>query len=448
LTLQGIEKTRARKIIDGFNAWNDSADASGRLGAADQQRLTLRSAARDGETLVRFLRGSEYPDGLGLLFMESDYLDQDMTRDNRDGSRIIGGVEVDSKTGRAIAYHLFESHPGDTTSGISTRTRRVPAEDLLHLFRAERPGQTRAVSWIASSMKTLRMLYGYLEAELVAARISSCKMGFYKIPPGEDFQSDDKNEAISDAAPGVFERMPTGWDFVPYDPQHPNAAAGNFVKTILRQMAGGLGVAYNNFANDLDGVSYSSIRSGSLEEREQWKVIQQWFSRNERQRIFSEWVKTAAITGKYGLRAGDVDEIIAAARWTGRRWAWVDPQSDLAAKKDEISFGLTAPQVIAAENGADYETNLELIKEANEARQIRGLSPIGSNAAAVQDTALNGAQIQAVAQILAQAASGQIPKEVVAPLLAASFPSLDEAEIAKITAPLKTFTAQPKAAGA
>lgn len=443
LTLPGIDN--AEQIIAAFVAWINQAEVSGRLRKADFERMVLRATARDGESLIRKLRGNKYRDGIALQILESDFLDENKSVDYRNGNRVIMGVEVND-LGERKAYHIFERHPGDSPSGITTRLQRIPAQDMLHILRTERPSATRAVSWLASSLKSLRMLYGYLEAELVASRIAALKMGFYKIPPGEDFTSDGEDSAtgapVTDASPGTFERMPTGWDFVPYDPQHPNTQAGNFIKTILRQLAGGLNVAYNNFANDLDGVSYSSIRSGTIEEREQWKVLQQWFSSQCMQEIFSAWVESAAIGGDRGFGAGDVEDIKAAAVWTGRRWPWVDPQSDIAAKKEEIALGLTNPSKIAAENGDNYGAIQDALMRDNETRVASGLNPVGGQSSAVQDTALNGAQITAAVQIIGAAARGEIPSASVAPLLKASFPSLDDNEIAAITKPLNNFKAQ------
>lgn len=448
LTLPGVDK--AKQIVAAFNSWLESAHIGMDLGKADAERMSLRTTARDGESLLRLYRGSDYRDGLAYQIIESDYLDENKTQDLRDGSRIVMGVELD-RMNKRIAYHMFTRHPGDSPSGISTKTERIAADEIIHVYRPERPGQTRAVSWLASSLKSLRMLYGYLEAELVASRIAASKMGFYKIPPGEDFGADGTDGAtgapVTDASPGTFERMPTGWDFVPYDPQHPNSQAGTFLKTILRQLAGGLNVAYNNFANDLDGVSFSSIRSGTIEEREQWKVLQQWFARAERQKLFEAWVNSVAITGSYGIRAGNADAIKFAAKWTGRRWPWVDPQSDISAKKDEIALGINTPSKIAAENGDDFDALQAQLAQDNEMRVSAGLNPVGGQSSAVQDTALNGAQIASAVQVITAAAQGQIPVASVAPILKASFPSLDDKEIADITKPLNNFKAKETSNG-
>ncbi len=77
---------------------------------------------------------------------------------------------------------------------------------------------------------------------------------------------------------GSFEQLPSGVDFKTFDPSHPTQQFETFVKTILRQVASGLNVPYNELANDLEGVSYSSLRQSVLEAREYYKFMQKFFS--------------------------------------------------------------------------------------------------------------------------------------------------------------------------
>ena len=438
LKVEGDGGERIQKL---FTEWADRSDVCGRLSFADRQRLMIRTAGRDGEGLDRILRGSSYPHGMALQMLESDYIDHEKNATLSDGNRIVMGVEVDQRLSE-VAYHMFASHPGDSIASVGQRVSRVSARDIIHVYRAERPGQVRSVSWMASSMQGLNMLRGYMEAELVASRTAACKMGFYKIPPGEDYGGDGKDASgapISDATPGSFEQMPTGWEFQSFDPQHPTSQFPFFVKSILRQIAGGLNVAYNNFANDLDGVSYSSIRSGTIEEREQWIVYQDWFARSYLRPIYTAWLEMAALSGV--ISADDAETYKYADKWTGRRWPWVDPQSDIAAKKEEIALGLTSPSEIAREQARDYQAIQKQISDDNAKREENNLAPIsaGTADAAVQDTALNGAQITSLVAVMTAAASGQLPVESVGPILKASFPSLDDKEIATITKPLKSF---------
>lgn len=63
------------KVRDAFNAWADSADARGLVSWPDLQRLVVRTAARDGDCFVRFLRGPSYKGGMALQVLEGDFVD-------------------------------------------------------------------------------------------------------------------------------------------------------------------------------------------------------------------------------------------------------------------------------------------------------------------------------------------------------------------------------------
>lgn len=74
---------------------------------------------------------------------------------------------------------------------------------------------------------------------------------------------------------------------------------------------------------------------------------------------------------------------------------------------------------------------------------IGGTNPLDPNAAAVQDTALNGAQIASLVQILASVTANILPIDSASGLIAAAFPSLSPEDIAKILDPLRNFTPSP-----
>jgi lambda family phage portal protein len=329
------------------------------------------------------------------------------------------GVEIDAHC-KPVAYWLWEGNPADAASGVGFFTGqrvRVPASEIIHVYRAERPQQVRGVPWCSSAIQTLHMLEGYQEAELVAARTASCKMGFYKIPPGEDFTPDAEGTQgpLSDASPGTFERLPTGWDFVQYDPQHPGANFDVFVKSILRSAAGGLNVAYNNFANDLDGVSYSSIRSGTLEERENWMVVQDWFINSFCSPLYSAWLESALLTQSVKLPFAKLEKF-RADTWTGRRWPWVDPLNDVQTREKELQLGITSKSQMVSEQGKDFaevQAQIAADRDIEEANSPEGAAVITTDGApmAVQDTAMNGAQVTAAVDVVKAIVLGDIPRE-------------------------------------
>lgn len=387
------EDTKAREVEAAFFKWLDRADVTGRYSAGDLQRAAVRLTARDGELFTRLYKSSEFPDGLGVQLLEADFVN-DQCEQAYNGNTTVMGVSLD-RYGREVAFSVYDQHPGDIGfgGGAGLKTSWVTADKIIHTFVSERPGQTRAPSWMAASMMSIRMLDGYREAELVAARIASCKMGFYKIPAGDDFTADGTTTdgaPVSDASPGSFERMPSGWDFTSYDPTHPAGNFAPFCKDIERDIANGFGVAYSNLANDLEAVNYSSIRAGTIEEREMWKVKQQWFANAFLRPLYRAWLSMAVLNGTVKLTTKQEEFFSVSDVWTGRRWDWVDPSNDIQALKEQVALGITSPSQIAAERGQNFAQVTKQIEADNALRVDAGLAPFGT--AAVDKPAFNGAK--------------------------------------------------------
>jgi lambda family phage portal protein len=158
--------------------------------------------------------------------------------------------------------------------------------------------------------------------------------------------------------------------FQPHESKYPNEVFGPFVKTTLQRIASGWRVAYHSLANDLEGVSYSSIRSGSLEERDRWASDQEWFISVFMEPVFKAWLQmgllSGAITMPNGspLPAAKIDKF-SKHEWQPRRWEWVDPKSDMEAKILAVRAGLMAPQDIASSMGYDFDDTLNSIALAN-----------------------------------------------------------------------------------
>jgi lambda family phage portal protein len=307
------------------------------------------------------------PDGLGVRILESDYLP---IREKGEHKKLLMGVQVDD-AGRPVKYSLTTEHPGEKYEG--QRIVERAAGDVVHVFRQERPGQLRAVSWLTPAMMPIKMLHGYQEAELVAARVASCQMGFYTVAPGNDWGGDGEDAAgnpVTDAAPGTFERLPSGWDFKSFTPTHPTAQYSDFVKAVLREIASGLGVSYSALANDGSDANYSSMREMSILERENWMVLQDWFARAFMRRLYREWIGMAEVKGKFAFNPAPYYE---ADQWTGRTWPWVDPQKDANARETDVQMGLTAPSVLAEEKGVNYAEMILRIAEDERLRAAAGL---------------------------------------------------------------------------
>lgn len=352
------DKSANDKIEEGFDRWGRRGvcTVDGQLSFVDAQRLFIGSVARDGEAIVRIVRGFDNPFRIALQFIEADHLDEEYNREFPNGSCVRMGVEFD-RWRRPVAYHLFTTHPGDYTyAHAGQQYDRVPAAEIIHGFLVHRPGQSRGVPWMHSAMTRLNQLGGYEEAELVAARVAACKMGAVFTEDGS-YTGDDEDasgQMLEDAEPGVFRVFPKGTKLETFDPEHPTTAFPFFMKVMLRGIASGLDVAYNSLASDLEGVNYSSIRSGVLEERDAWRVLQNWMAEAFCSRIYEPWLDMALLTQQVALPASKREKF-AQPVWQPRGWDWVDPAKDQEANVAAVGAGLKTRAQILAEHGRDLE---------------------------------------------------------------------------------------------
>lgn len=351
------EKART-KIEEAWTRWikKGFCDVTGEYSFRDIQKLVISSAARDGELLIRKIQGFDNDFNFALQLIEADHLDEKMNDNLASGNKVKMGVEYD-QWNRRIAYHVYKNHPGDYFYGSTFGEKiRIPADEVIHFYLPMRISQTRGIPWMHAAMTRLNMIGGYEEAELVAARLAAAKGGFYETDPEGQYIGDDQegDQPIQELEPGMLEALPRGWKFHAYDPQHPTTAFEAFEKAILRGISSGLDVSYNYLANDLEGVNYSSIRAGVLDERDVWRDLQAFLIEHFLMIVFEEWLKMALLTQQVALPSSKFDKF-SAAKWQPRGWQWVDPQKDIQAKIMEINAGLNSATDIAAEQGKDLE---------------------------------------------------------------------------------------------
>jgi len=366
-----------KAVEDCYKQWRQPGnyDVTGKLSGVEGDKLILRSVARDGDCLIRLVRGfpnNEFKFALQLL--EADQLDENYVWNFQGGVYIRMGVEMDAWR-RPVAYHLWREHPGDLFPSLVRI--RIPASEFIHPFLNERIGQSRGISWLCSSTVRLRMLSTYEKAEVVAARAAAGKMAFFTRTQEFEYQGDGVDDAgniISEVNPGTFESLPIGVDVKSLDWQHPNQNYPEFRKAVLRGVACGLGVSYNATFADLEGVNYSSLRGGELDERETWLGIQEWFKVQVKQKEFLTFLQMAILTGKLkGFSMQDIPDICDASTWRGRRWQWVDPQKDIQSNIQANNAGFDSKTNIIESQGRDVEEVFEEIAQENELASDLGL---------------------------------------------------------------------------
>jgi lambda family phage portal protein len=394
-----LDRDGSERIED---AWDDFCcrgefEITGEHSSQNFDRLSVRASARDGDVLQLIYRNAPNKAGVTFQMLEGQHLDDwhNILPGDRGplgvGNEIRMGVEMD-RFRRKLAFWVLSAHPGDFYSYQADAKRvRIPAYGTepdapvhaLHITRTKRPEETRAVPWITPAMDPINMLAGYEEAELVAARAQACKHVFYErqafAPDGTPLEYNDQSagQLTEEMEPGGSTDLPIGYHANMYNPTHPNAAFADFTKDFRRKISAALNCAYNTLFTDLEGVNYSSIRAGLLDERDQWKMAQNWYIGNAKQRQFEAWLEVQLLRGVFpGFAMVDFDRIRHSTIWKPRRWPWVDPSADIKAAADAIEAKLTTrSRVIADQSNEDFEDTIDELAEESVYIMAAGLDP-------------------------------------------------------------------------
>jgi lambda family phage portal protein len=365
---------------------------TGKMSMSQAQRFAVEQWKRDGEAIVRLVTYDRNPFNLALQFFDPDQLDSDFflyTMPN--GNQVRMGVEVDPY-GKPVAYYMWNRHPDEMSSAPRFRIR-VDARDIIQLYVEQRVGQTRGFPEMAPSMLPIHMIGKYAEAEVIAARTAAEKQGFFERAAdsaGYEGERDAEDNLIMKAEPGMLEELPTGVSFKPWDAQHPTHAFPFFMKSQIRMAGAGLDVSYEAFANDREGVNYSSIRAGLLDERDTWKTEQSVMKDNFCQPIFERFLENAWLAGIIKLD-GLPSDYFGYANWHARGWPWVDPLKDIQAAVLANENGYVTKSQQMGENGNDFEETIDEIKYEQDYITESGVK-LGTDTKGVADTADDDAQ--------------------------------------------------------
>ena len=359
-----MDDTTNEAIEKAWAKWKNKryCHTGGILSFSDMERQAMQAVAESGEVFIRLVHqtfgGGRIP--LGLEVIESDRLDEQLNENARgSGNEIRMGVERD-QWGRPVAYHSRGDHPGDYPFGAGTVNNvpvRVPAKDVIHLFKQDRPNQTRGVPWLATAIMRMHHLAGYTEAEVIAARAEACRMGFITSPEEDAMQDGtEQGQPVTSFEPGKIERLLPGEEYTESKPTRPGGQFAPFVQAMLQSMAAGIGVSYATLSRDYSASNYSSSRLSLLDDRDNWRVLQTWMIENFHRPVFEEWLDMAVLSGELPLAGYEAaPEAFRAVRWIPRGWAWVDPAKEMDAYKNAVRCGFTTLADVIASQGGDIE---------------------------------------------------------------------------------------------
>lgn len=356
-----------KELQSRFTAWGLRADVEGRLDWPGVQAAAVRDMVVSGEAFVhlRYL-----PDGLRLQLIPSELVDYGLTMELGGGSYVHAGIEFDA-SGVRTAYHVYPRRP-DQMATIGGPIR-LPAVDVLHLFKPLAPGQVRGIPWAAPVLLTLGELDGLLDALLVAARVSAMHAAFLLDQNGTGASLPYDGAQVGSVLetglePGTMKVLPSGFDIKFSQPQQA-AQAIELAKLNLRSIAMGMGLPDHILSGDLSNANYSSLRAALVEWRQRIEQLQ--FNVIIPQLVRPVWQRWVEL----GVLAGELDEAAtAAAEYYPPRQTWIDPLKDSEAEAVLIAAGLKSRRQAVAEQGYAVEALDEEIAADHAREKALGLS--------------------------------------------------------------------------
>jgi len=362
-----------------FTEWCEVADINGELTFAEIQILALREMAEAGEVLIRKIstpnktyKGITRPVPFALELIEADRLslerDTFTTRVNKEnGNRVIRGVELDDK-GKPVAYWIYPEHPNSPYTVHNQIPERINASEIIHLYRKDRVGQTRGVSWFAPVMSWMRDLGIYVDNEIQASAVASCfgvaiktdtPLGSLMAPNGED-NTDHTGNSLEYLEPAMVVRLKPGESVESINPGRPNSASEPWINLMLRGICAGTGTNYEAIAKDFSKTSYSSSRSSKLEDRSRYKRTQNYIVHHLCLPVWDEFCNAAARAGldmfPTSTELLEDRRKVAPVEWQLPEQEWVDPMSEQQAAESSLkSFTNTAQNVLGS-RGLSYRS--------------------------------------------------------------------------------------------
>jgi lambda family phage portal protein len=345
------------------------------------ENLAIETVVRDGGFLARKVRYYDNPHRFSLQPIEVDYIDEEKNTVLASGNEVRLGVERNT-WGKIVALWLRASNPGDTHFNSGLRrgnvygSERQDAKDYIYLKLPKFIEQSQGVPWCHCVGTGMQHINGFTEAAVITAREAACKNTYLtqKLDSTGSYTGTAVNPTggyMDDMSPGQKEVLPVGMSVETVDPAYPNVEFAAFMKTLLQGIAAGLGVSYNGLAKDLEGVSYSSLRAGFLEDRDLWMLLQSWFIVGFHLQYFSDWLEMALMAGKVQLLNGKAlpyarFEKMNKPVFQGRRWSWVDPEKDVKAAVESIKQRLKSRSEVIAEGGGTMDGTMRAFHKDKE----------------------------------------------------------------------------------
>jgi lambda family phage portal protein len=356
-----------RDVEQRFQAYAESklCDATRMQNFYELQGLAFQSMLVSGDVfaLLPYIPRSGSESDLRIALYEADYVSN--PNGAVDTETLAGGIEVD-QNGAPKLYHFRKSHPGGLDMIKSNEWIPVKAygnntgrQNVIHLFKKERPGQRRGLPFLSPVVDKLKQLDRYTESELMAAVVTSFFTVFIKSQVqtqsilqeavGADQKVTDpvnnpNDKNLIEMGSGNVVGLGDNEDAVFADPKRPNAGFDPFFVAIVRQIGACLEMPFEQLILHFTS-SYSASRAALLEAWKFYRGRRKFVATNFCQVVFNEWLFGEIVAGRI-TAPGFMDNLYKRWAWQGAVWigpgmGQIDPVKETKASQMKLDYNLS-----------------------------------------------------------------------------------------------------------
>ena len=238
------------------------------------QDIWNASMYESGESLTRMLikrrKGHKIP--LVLQVIESEYLDPLYDA----GSPETTKHSMTFKDSKPSIYHFLKELKGIYLFDKSPASRvKVPADEIIHQFIRERPGQWRGIPKLASVLLALYELDDLTDATVNKQKAAQAVAWIVKNTPAvsalaignvgdttdeSDVDANGNKRKISQSGSSNVQYLNTGEDLQPVQGTDIGNNFDTLIKSELHKIAQASGLNYEILTGDLEGISFSALK--------------------------------------------------------------------------------------------------------------------------------------------------------------------------------------------
>jgi lambda family phage portal protein len=323
-------------------SWNERfwsyCDAEGVSDLGHLIARLMRSTIISGDAFL-LLRVNEFSGSLELLLIPTEQVDHTRNLDLGDGWYVTAGIETNAD-GRHVAVWVLPRPPDNPIMGAaSIDAKRIPIDDVIHVFDPPSPGAVRGISWLVAALTRALEVDSCEDAQLAQQKVAALLCVMITDPSnavnlGDPAEGDRANTVSLE--PGTVRTIngdATATTITP--PQNDNGVP--FAQHMVRSLAAGCGVPYELVSADLSQTSFSSARFGD-----------RFFKRRTVQ-VQKTIIALEVLSGRLNVDL----ETLEAPKWLWPGFDPIDPVKDTTADIDAITAGLASRAEIIAKRGRD-----------------------------------------------------------------------------------------------